>query len=130
MKTRKITDAYREISLAILLLLAAAGIITAFGFAIVTPLWIAATRFKDAFTLLLFAGGAGYMVYLFVTGLKKKKFFLKSFAIFMVKSLLVLAAAVLLLSSILLLKNGIYLQGFLIIGAVFIISGIFRFFNF
>ncbi len=129
MKTRKITDAYKEILYILFFIFLSAGIITASSFAIVTPLWIVATRFKGAFTILLFTGAAGYIVYNAVTGIRKKKFLLKSFGIFITKLLLLISAAVLLLSSILLLENGIYLQGFLIIGTLFLISGLFRFFN-
>lgn len=129
MKTRKITDAYKEILYIVFFVLVSAGVITASGFAIVTPLWIAATRFKSAFTLLLFAVASAYLVYIAVSGLRKKRFFLKSIGIFLIKSFLLISAAVLILSSILLLENGIYLQGFLIMGILFLISGIFRFFN-
>lgn len=129
MKTRKITDAYKELLYILFFILVSAGLIAASSFAIVTPMWIAATRFKSAFTLLLFTGAASYIAYNAVTGIRKKRFSLKYSGIFITKLLLLISAAVLLLSSILLFKNGIYLQGILIIGTLFLISGLFRFFN-
>jgi len=127
---KKIADAYKEIINIILYVLISAVIITALGFLIVTPMWIAATSYKKAFTFLFFIAFTIYIFYHLVYCFKNDREKLKKIKNNILKTFLYIIILLIITSSFILIKNGFYLQAAAIILSIFIFSGLLKYFNF
>ncbi len=125
---KKISDSYKEILQIVLYTSAAVFIIGLTGFVIVTPLWFAATRYREVFTLLFFILMAALFIFYFISCIKKDKSFLASFRKKTITVTLFILSSVFVLCSFLLFRHGFVLHASLIIAAIFIFSGLIRYY--
>ena len=125
---KKIFEAYKGIFYSILLIIAATAVIILFGFLTVTPLWIAATKYKSFYTIAVFAIAAAIFLYYLIIKIKKERQFAKKIIAFLLKIILILLTAFLLTSAILLASNGFYVHSTFIFVLIFLISGLIKFY--
>ncbi|MCL2706426.1 MAG: hypothetical protein FWE72_09500 [Spirochaetaceae bacterium] len=123
---KKLIEAYKKILHSLLLIIAAAAVIILSGFIIVTPLWLAATKYKRFYTITLFVIAAVLFIYFLIIKIKKEDNFGKKIITFIFKSFLILFAAFLLLSAILLASNGFYIHSISIVVLIFLIAGLIK----
>ncbi len=123
----RIIDSYKEILLAFIYFIATAVIITAAGFAIVTPLWYAATHLKTVYTTIT---GAVFLFFLifFIAGALQKNISLKKNLLKLFWNILLSLAVITFgFAFIILAGNRLYLQLLFVTFFFFLVSGILRF---
>lgn len=125
----RIIDSYKEILLAFIYFIVTAVIITAAGFAIVTPLWYAATYLKTIYTIIIGTAFLFLLIFFIAGSLQKNMSFKKNLFIFFWNTLLFLTVIMFGFSFIILAGNRLYLQLFLVTFFFFLVSGILRFYK-
>lgn len=125
---KKLVSAYRDIILTLAYFIAGSVFISAAGFMIVAPLWIAAVRFRLAFTYLFFAALMSFLVWIIISSARKDRDFPSRLLGYLLRFFLFIAASVLIFCSLILFRYGYFLYATVIIIVLFLFAGFFRMF--
>ena len=126
---KKLFEAYKEILYSIFLIIASTVVIILFGFIFVTPLWIAATKYKYFYTIAFFTIITILFLHFLIIKIRKKHLEPKKIINFVFNFFLILLGAFLFLSAIMLANNGFYIHSIAIVVLIFLILGIIRSFS-